>query len=497
MMESMRNTIPWPGRADGRPLNIAHRGASSHANENTLHAFEVAAGLGADMWEIDIRLTGDGMPVVSHDSELKRLFGIDAAIANLTVAELKAAAPDLPSLEETIGLAERLGQALYIEIKDEGAGLAVAEVLQRTGFRRAGIGSFMAAEIRMLAEADCLYPLSILVRLGDDPFVEAEKANADIIHLCWEHGGERPQDLVTPSLIDTARARDLGIVLWHEERKAILDDLVKLPVLGICTNQPELMAVNPGARKTGITVVCHRGANRFAPENTLAAARLCLDQGFDCLELDVRETRDGEIIVIHDPTLERTTNGTGKVADHTLAGLRALDAGSWFDPFFAGQKIPTLKEMIALCQSYRRKMYIENKAVEPEKLVAEVRAMDFMSDCFFWSPNQALQERLRALAPEANIMARLVDYPDLAALTGHLASGIVLTPPIVEIEGCADYARHAEACLRAGMTPMLQYFGDNPAVFHEVVALRPQMLNLDRGDLLLAALQSRDGEGDA
>lgn len=90
----------------------------------------------------------------------------------------------------------------------------------------------------------------------------------------------------------------------------------------------------------------HQGASYEAPANTLAAFLLAAELGADGIELDVQLTRDGEIVVIHDFTLEATTDGQGRVADWTLAELKRLDAGIWFDPALAGQRIPTLQEVV-------------------------------------------------------------------------------------------------------------------------------------------------------
>ena len=92
-------------------------------------------------------------------------------------------------------------------------------------------------------------------------------------------------------------------------------------------------------------VLAHRGASAHAPENTLAAFELALTQGAYGIELDVKLSADGEVIVIHDPSVERTTNGQGKVAQLNLAALRELDAGSFFSEKFSGEKIPTLAEV--------------------------------------------------------------------------------------------------------------------------------------------------------
>ena len=90
----------------------------------------------------------------------------------------------------------------------------------------------------------------------------------------------------------------------------------------------------------------HRGASHDAPANTLAAFQLAAEMGADGLELDVHLSRDGELVVIHDFTLEATTDGQGRVSDRTLAELQQLDAGGWFDARFAGERIPTLQQVI-------------------------------------------------------------------------------------------------------------------------------------------------------
>jgi glycerophosphoryl diester phosphodiesterase len=92
-------------------------------------------------------------------------------------------------------------------------------------------------------------------------------------------------------------------------------------------------------------VVAHRGERIHAPENTLAAFEMAADHGADGIEFDVKLSRDGKVIIIHDQTVDRTTNGTGKVKDLTLAQLKGLDAGIQFPEKFTGEQIPTLSEV--------------------------------------------------------------------------------------------------------------------------------------------------------
>jgi len=92
-------------------------------------------------------------------------------------------------------------------------------------------------------------------------------------------------------------------------------------------------------------VIGHRGASAKAPENTISAFALAIQEGADAIEFDVKLSSDDHVVVIHDHTLERTTNGKGKVAETSLKSLKELDAGSKFSQEFAGENIPTLDEV--------------------------------------------------------------------------------------------------------------------------------------------------------
>lgn len=121
-------------------------------------------------------------------------------------------------------------------------------------------------------------------------------------------------------------------------------------------------------------IVAHRGLLQHAPENTLANFRACLELrlGF---EFDVQKTRDGRLVCIHDDTLNRTTNGQGKVAEQTFDEIRRLDAGSWFDSKFAGEKVPTIEEVLRLLSEYRDRdvlVAVDLKAPEVEREVVRL-----------------------------------------------------------------------------------------------------------------------------
>jgi len=117
----------------------------------------------------------------------------------------------------------------------------------------------------------------------------------------------------------------------------------------------------------------HRGASHEAPENTLAAFLLAAELGADGIELDVQLSKDGQVVVLHDFVLETTTNGHGLVRDRTLADLKALDAGSWFDPAFADQRIPTLQEVMdAVGRRLLLNIELKTRGLSDEGLAAAV-----------------------------------------------------------------------------------------------------------------------------
>lgn len=124
-------------------------------------------------------------------------------------------------------------------------------------------------------------------------------------------------------------------------------------------------------RVPGVDVIAHRGASAYAPENTLSAFGLAVDQGADWFELDCTLSADGEIVVIHDETVDRTTNGSGPVIELTFEQLRALDAGSWKDPKYAGERIPSLDESLNLGRE-RAGIYVEIKDSDDDRMLRDM-----------------------------------------------------------------------------------------------------------------------------
>jgi glycerophosphoryl diester phosphodiesterase len=152
----------------------------------------------------------------------------------------------------------------------------------------------------------------------------------------------------------------------------------------------------------GFMAIAHRGASSYAPENTFAAFDLALRLGARHIELDVEVTRDGQIVVIHDDTVDRTTDGSGLVRNHTLEALQRLDAGSWFDATFAGERIPRFDDVLG---RYKGRAHIhteiKGRSTYLSRRTADlVRQHGMVDQATITSFQMARLEEIRGYAPE-------------------------------------------------------------------------------------------------
>ena len=148
----------------------------------------------------------------------------------------------------------------------------------------------------------------------------------------------------------------------------------------------------------------HRGAPKAAPENTLASFQKAREMGADGVELDVMQCADGEVVVIHDSNVERTTDGHGHIADLTLAQVKALDAGARFGPPLVGERVPTLYEVAGWAQKDMllnielKSLAVRSDGLE-EKVVAIIRDVGLEDRVILSSFNPLALRRVRRLAP--------------------------------------------------------------------------------------------------
>jgi len=189
-----------------------------------------------------------------------------------------------------------------------------------------------------------------------------------------------------------ARSGQLGLRTRGDEPAAGRDRRLALVALAVLAATP-LVAWVGLARvlddRAPVRVTAHRGHAHVAPENTLAAVRKAIESGADYAEVDVQLTSDGAVVLLHDRDLKRVTGDPRRIEDVPLAELRKLDAGGWFAPAFAGERVPTLEEVIDLARG-RIKLNIELKFYGPDRRLARevarvVTERGFVADCLVTS----------------------------------------------------------------------------------------------------------------
>ena len=224
-----------------------------------------------------------------------------------------------------------------------------------------------------------------------------------------------------------------------------------------------------------IQIVCHRGANEFAPENTYASTQICLDWGMDIVEIDVNSSRDGVLYLFHGPQLERASTGRGLIMEHDAAEIDLLDAGSWFAPEFAGERIPRLAEFLPWVKG-RAGLFLDVKFGDLDEVVRLIRATDLADETFFWFQHNWMARCFRRIAPDLRLKIN-------AATLGQIeAAQQEFDAQIIEIDLANVTEEMMNACRNREMQVMINYGGDDPARLQTMLAWRPDFVNVNYGD---------------
>ncbi len=236
-------------KSEKRVMNIAHKGASGTFPGNTLLAFEKALEMGADMLEIDLRISKDGEVIVFHDEQVQMGNTGKRAIAALTISEIKTV--ELGMDQHIATFKEVLCQfrdrcMFYIDLKTKTALADVLVVLQEEQcIDRAILGvsdPVLLEKVRILNDR---LRVSLLVSLQkkDTIFALGREFKPDFLHPCWEdYRKAAPSSLLTKEFFQEAHEHGFGIVTWHEEHEEELERLASLPVYGICTDTPDRLS---------------------------------------------------------------------------------------------------------------------------------------------------------------------------------------------------------------------------------------------------------------
>ncbi|MET9760340.1 glycerophosphodiester phosphodiesterase family protein [Streptomyces sp. NPDC006372] len=204
-----------------------------------------------------------------------------------------------------------------------------------------------------------------------------------------------------------------------------------------------LFPVSPAAAadaRTAPLVIAHRGGSAYAPENTLAAVDKAAELGIGWVENDVQRTSDGELVVVHDDNLRRTTDAEEvfpgrapwKVKDFTAAEIARLDAGSWFSPAYAGARVPTLKQFVHRVERHHQKLLLEIKNPELYQGI-EQQTLKVLSN-EGWLDRSHLADRLIVQSFSAGSVRAVHE------LKPGVKTGLLGTPPVRDLPDYADFA---------------------------------------------------------
>jgi glycerophosphoryl diester phosphodiesterase len=405
---------------------MLHRGAMRQAPENTAPAIQHAIDDSLEWVEVDVRLTRDGQHVLVHDDTVDGLSDGTGPVADLTLQELQRldagrwfaprfAGTRFLSLPECLALAK--GKVnLYLDIKQSDPRRLVDEI-RAAGMERQVLVYDDAADVALVRRlSGGAVPIMLKWRPTDriDEFVRQHQPTAVEIDAA-DVTGEICSNFHRLGVKVQAKTLD-------DDRPEIWERVLSAGVDYIQTDAAEeLLAFRlQELRKTApLKIAFHRGAKRYAPENTLLALEKAIALGADFVELDVRVTADKQPLLLHDATLDRTTNGHGPVSKLSLAEVQKLDAGSWFGRPFAGTRVPTLDEFLAAIRG-RAQLYFDAKNIPPEQLADALARHGLVDDTVVFQ-GPAYLVKLRAIEPKIRRMPPLYRTEQLEKLIETVA----------------------------------------------------------------------------
>ncbi len=233
-----------------------------------------------------------------------------------------------------------------------------------------------------------------------------------------------------------------------------------------------------------VETICHRGASLFAPENTIPAIEKAIEFGANYVEIDIRETSDGTLVIMHDSTADRTTDGTGNVSDMTLEQFKSLDAGSSFGPAFKGVHPPTLMEAFTVMHG-RIGGYLDFKEGSPEKLVAAIEETGMVDSVVVYDSIDMLL-KIRALNPRIRIMPGVDNVQELTLLLSS-TRGI----KVVETSINYDAKGIIEAAHKHGVKVFMDLLGllDSKTGLKKAVKYGVDGVQTDHPDIIVKAVK--------
>ncbi len=411
-----------------RPFQVmVHRGAAGQAPENTAPALQRCIEDGFEWAEVDVRLTKDGKHILAHDAKLERISDGKGPVKERTLDEIKKldagswfakryVNQHLLSLDECFVLAKgKLN--LYLDCKDVNAELLAQQILA-AGMEKQVVVFNDLGSLRTVSEAS---QAKVAVMPKWHPMFGTD----DWIDKLQPAAVEVDANEVTPELCSAFHQKHVKVqakVLGGEwDRPEVWDKLHKAGVDWFQTDLPEeLIAHLTWQRipKRPVRISLHRGANRYAPENTIPAFEKAIRLGTDFVEFDVRTTKDNKSYLLHDGKLDRTTTGRGNLAETTSDVLNGLDAGSWFGKPFIATTIPTLDDFLSAVKD-KVDLYFDAKDITPEALSEAVERHHMAERTVVYEGIDFLM-KLKAINPKIRALPSFDDPAELDSVAEKL-----------------------------------------------------------------------------
>lgn len=411
-----------------RPIQVmAHRGASGQAPENTRPALQRAIEDGFEWAEIDLQLTRDGKHVLYHDSQLDSKTTGTGRVADYSLADLKRldagswfaaryAGERLLTLQEAFEIA-RGKLNFYLDCKAINPELLAQEILDAGMERQVVVFSDPDTLLRIRTASKGRVPIM--------PKWHPANGTGEWFTRLQPAAVEIDANELTPELCRLFHRKGVKVqakVLGKEwDRPEVWDKVIEAGVDWLQTDfAEEIIARSVLQRipKRPVRISHHRGANRYAPENTLPAFEKSIRLGADFVEFDVRATSDGQFFLMHDGDLRRTTNSSGPMRDFPATVVSGLDAGFWFGKPFVGLKLPTLDGFLSAVAG-KVDLYFDAKDISPEALSAAVEKYHVAERTVVYQSVKYLQ-KLHVLNPRIRALPPLNDPAELEMIAAAL-----------------------------------------------------------------------------
>ncbi len=398
----------------------AHRGLAQAAPENTRRAIQMCSEDGVPWVAVDVRRTKDGRHVLFADEQLDAKSDGTGAVADHTLEELgrldagswfarRFRGTRLLGLDECLALAkDRINLCLDCHEVDPAA---IVSAIKTAGLERQVLVWGDVETLRRVRDLSqgtvAIMPRRLPANAFDEHGQPSEACASLLDELKPAAVALRP-DALTPAIARGLHARRITVfvdALGESDAPAAWDAALSAGADILLSDVPgEVVAhvLDRQLKPRPVLFACHRGASRYAPENTLPAFEKAFRLRADFVEIDVRPSADGEYFLLHDGSLDRTTSGKGPIRDAASATIAGLDAGSWFGRPFAGTRVPELDEFLAAVPE-DVSVYFDAKDITPEALAAALARHGLVERTVVYQGAGYL-ERLKKIDPRIRLM---------------------------------------------------------------------------------------------